>query len=303
MKRISHRLADFRERSRIYIPQLHPYIPQLWASVLRRYGYNAMATGEETLEECTLGRTFCRGSECLPAAVTIGRFLSRVSENDADSSGVKDVLLMPRAEGPCRFGQYATLQSRILERSGNADAMILSPTSEDSYAFLTPAMERNVWRAICLGDMLYKLRCRIMPYHENPQEAGRLINMALEETCSMISEARDWKPLVRSLAGRLASSLAPGHMRKPLVGIVGEIFVRLNSFSNQHIVEFIETSGGEAWLSPLSEWLYYVREILLMKSGFKATILHTLKRGIMHLIEHEVESLFSPLLDDRHEPP
>ncbi len=301
--RIGHHLKDLAGKTRIWLPQIHPYIPQLWAAVLRRYGYDAIPTGEETSAECTLGRSYCRGSECLPAAVTIGKFLSCVSNNAPGSGEVNDVLFMPRAEGPCRFGQYATLQSRILEQRDLTKTRIFAPTSEDGYSFLTPAMERNVWRAMCLGDLLFKLRCKTMPYHPDPGYASKLFEQALQEIGYQLLMGYEWKETVRSLIGELQSSLDPAQTRKPLVGIVGEIFVRMNTFSNQHIIEAIEAEGGEAWLSPMSEWLYYVWEAVARKSKLAKSVTTSVKMRFMHMIEQKMHSLFSPLLDDRKEPP
>ena len=48
---------------------------------------------------------------------------------------------------------------------------------------------------------------------------------------------------------------------KPLIGIVGEIFVRLNRFSNEDVIRKIEQFGGEAWIAPLTEWILYVNTI------------------------------------------
>jgi predicted nucleotide-binding protein (sugar kinase/HSP70/actin superfamily) len=45
--------------------------------------------------------------------------------------------------------------------------------------------------------------------------------------------------------------------RHPLIGIVGEIFCRLNTFSNENLVECLEEYGAEAWISDLVEWIWY----------------------------------------------
>ena len=42
-----------------------------------------------------------------------------------------------------------------------------------------------------------------------------------------------------------------------LIGVVGEIFCRLNTFSNEDLVRRIEEHGGEAWISDIAEWVYY----------------------------------------------
>ena len=43
----------------------------------------------------------------------------------------------------------------------------------------------------------------------------------------------------------------------PLIGVVGEIFCRLNTFSNEDLVRRLEEYGAEAWLSDIAEWIWY----------------------------------------------
>jgi predicted nucleotide-binding protein (sugar kinase/HSP70/actin superfamily) len=42
-----------------------------------------------------------------------------------------------------------------------------------------------------------------------------------------------------------------------LIGTVGEIFCRLNSFSNEDLVRRLEEYEAEAWISDLTEWVWY----------------------------------------------
>ena len=299
---IMYRLKDIKDNTKIWIPQIHPYTPQLWAATLRRFGYNAFNTGEETGDECMLGKSFCRGSECLPAAVTIGKFLSIAKNSKARDKDEKDILIMPRAEGPCRYGQYATLQSKILDRAGLKNAAIFSPTSEDGYDFLTPKMRKEVWKAICLGDDLFKLRCRTVPYMPDWDEAVAVFDSALDDICSLMEQGLPWEGYIKSFVADLMKKVDYSQPRKPVVGIVGEIFVRMNNFSNQHLVDVIEKSGGEAWLSPMTEWIHYVDRLVATKEGIKSRLFAYIKNHYLHKIEDEIISLFSPVLDDMREP-
>jgi hypothetical protein len=43
----------------------------------------------------------------------------------------------------------------------------------------------------------------------------------------------------------------------PLIGIVGEIFCRLNTFSNENLIRRLEEYRAEAWLSDIVEWVWY----------------------------------------------
>jgi len=295
--RIRYDMAGMRGK-RLWIPQIHPYIPDLWAAMLRRHGYDTQALGPESQTHCDLGRSFCRGSECLPAALTIGKFIDNVKDSPHE-----DVLIMPRANGPCRYGQYATLHSRILERVGLERAQILSPTSADGYAFFTPEITRAAWKTACIGDLLYKLRCRSVPYHTNRDWAERLFDNALAELGRLIEQGRDWRGAIRDLVRRLQKEIDYQAPRKPLVGIVGEIFVRLNRFSNQDITHTIEAAGAEAWLSPMSEWCLYVAELLAHAAGPWSRARMLLYRAYLHHIEEMTHTCFAPLLAGLKEPP
>ncbi len=45
---------------------------------------------------------------------------------------------------------------------------------------------------------------------------------------------------------------------RPKIGLVGEVFVRCNQFTNHFMVRKIEQMGGEAILPPFEEWVNYI---------------------------------------------
>jgi predicted nucleotide-binding protein (sugar kinase/HSP70/actin superfamily) len=94
---------------------------------------------------------------------------------------------------------------------------------------------------------------------------------------------------------------------KPLVGIVGEIYIRCNAFSNEDIVRTIELLGGEAWLSPTSEWILYTSYLQVFNArekslGLRALIGANLKKHFLQRDEHRLYEMAGELLKDRHEP-
>ena len=44
-------------------------------------------------------------------------------------------------------------------------------------------------------------------------------------------------------------------LERPLIGMVGEIYVRSNVFSNENVIKKVEELGGEVWLAPFGEWI------------------------------------------------
>jgi predicted nucleotide-binding protein (sugar kinase/HSP70/actin superfamily) len=86
-----------------------------------------------------------------------------------------------------------------------------------------------------------------------------------------------------------------------LVGVVGEIFCRLNSFSNEDVIRKLEAQGAEAWLSDISEWIWYThserqRKLRLADERFSLGMLKAKIKGLfMHKDEH---ALLLPLQED-----
>ena len=132
---------------------------------------------------------------------------------------------MPTASGPCRFGQYCTQNRLALDDEGWDPVRIVSWTSSNNYAGLPPAARRYMWTGLLLGDLLFKLRCRVLPYEVNPGETEALFErwkarlvVAMEQGLKLETEVK---------AAHDAFAAVPRHPgRKPLVGIVGEIYVR-----------------------------------------------------------------------------
>jgi predicted nucleotide-binding protein (sugar kinase/HSP70/actin superfamily) len=115
-------------------------------------------------------------------------------------------------------------------------------------------------------------------------------------------------------AGRSFAELPKNDEEKPLIGIIGEIFVRHNAFANENIIRKIEALGGQVWLAPIEEWIYYVNLMGLRKSlvrlrykGFSrknaTDILTTMiTRRVQNKIEHEFSKPFEGFLRTLKEP-
>jgi predicted nucleotide-binding protein (sugar kinase/HSP70/actin superfamily) len=93
---------------------------------------------------------------------------------------------------------------------------------------------------------------------------------------------------------------------KPLIGIIGEIFVRSNAFSNESVIRKVEELGGEAWLSPFEEWIYYINYVSLKKALRKkdgsAIIQLFLKSFFQKRMEHKLTGLVGGRLKTLREP-
>jgi predicted nucleotide-binding protein (sugar kinase/HSP70/actin superfamily) len=202
----------------------------------------------------TLGRQVTRGGECIPMTVTMGRLLQTLRKSGGDGS--TDALFMPSAHGPCRFGQYNLLERLVLEKEGFGNLAILAPDNDNAYQGLGEGLRRKIWTGTLIGDLIYKVGCRYRPYATNPARIDDLVDEGTRVMEAAFESREALKPALRKALAPFRDIPRPPS-NKPLVGVVGEIFVRCNHFSNQHVVAAIEANGGEAWLSPFHEWVLY----------------------------------------------
>jgi predicted nucleotide-binding protein (sugar kinase/HSP70/actin superfamily) len=292
----------FKDRT-IWVPPLHTISAPLAAAAMRGYGFDARPLPLEDDESMSIGRQVTRGGECIPMTVTIGRLLQTLRAKGGDGS--TDAFFMPAACGPCRFGQYNLLERIILEEEGFGELAIMSPNNDNAYQGLDEGLRRQIFKGTLIGDLIFSVGCRFRPYAQDPDQINGLVADATRIMERAFETGADLKPAFQE-------ALAPFHAlpkpeaNKPLVGIVGEIFVRCNDFSNQNVVEVIEANGGEAWLAPFHEWVLYAawEHERRAKEGWDimGRAKSFVKNKYLFELEHSWHAATGDLLSDRHEP-
>jgi predicted nucleotide-binding protein (sugar kinase/HSP70/actin superfamily) len=288
-----------------------------FVSALRAIGLAAEPTPPSDHRTRELGARYTSGDECYPAKVTVGDFMKVLERPGTDPSRV--ALFMPTAEGPCRFGQYAPYLRQILDSNGYEGVEILSPTSSNGYqglGELAGAFVRTGWRALLSADLLQKMLLIHRPYEVQRGDTEAVYEAALTDLCRTLEQSpvepgvqlyalRDSltrsRDRFRALGGRQGREL-------PLIGIVGEIFCRLNTFSNENLVQCLEQYGAETWLSDIVEWIWYTNSEHFRKLKLTGRMLTTEALGAWvrdRVQKHDEHVLAAPFAEDfrgREEP-
>lgn len=296
---------DSLEGRRIYIPNLHPLAGQLFAAAFRGDGHDAVAMPVETQADLEIGQRLARGAECLPLRTTIGSFINLVRATGGEPSA----LFMPTASGPCRFGQYAAIHRQLLDRADLGAASILSPSADNTYAGLSDRLRERLWIAVLVGDQLFKMAARVRPYELHGGSTNALMADYTARAVERFERQGELIDVVAA-AGSAFAALPRHDEQRPLVGIVGEIYVRNNEFTNENVVQTIEEAGAEAWMAPISEWILYTAAEEIRRAGISlrspADFLALSKAHIKNRVLLHQEARFveagGALLADRHEP-
>jgi predicted nucleotide-binding protein (sugar kinase/HSP70/actin superfamily) len=283
-----------------------------FASAFRYLGVNADVVPEGDARTYELAGRYTSGDECLPARVTIGNLLEVIESPGFDPS--KAAFFMPTAGGPCRFGQYAPFTRQVLEEMGLDEIIVVSPTSADGYAGLgnmAGPLLRLGWWGLVGSDALRKMLHIYRPHETEPGAADRAHEEALSLFCN---ELEDRSVTLKGKVGRLAGALEAGRDRfrrvpvdfnreTMLIGVVGEIYCRLSTFSNEDLIRRLEPFGAQAWLSDITEWVWYTDEEhvknLRMRGKHYFNSLELYKTWLKKHVQHGYEKkLLAPFTDE-----
>jgi len=302
----------------VYIPIMGEGSSEVFAAAFRWLGVNAQPTPPSDERTRELGAKYTSGDECYPAKVTVGDFLRVIEQPGFDPEHT--AFFMPTAEGPCRFGQYAPFLCKILRDAGYGDVKVVSPTSRNGYVDLggiaNPFM-RAAWRALVSSDTIHRALLKTRPYETTPGAADRAFQESqadlvktIEDSCADV--ACQLASLVESMArARERFQRVPALYDReiPLIGVVGEIFCRLNTFSNEDLIRKLESYGAEACLSHISEWVGYTnneekRKLHLTGRNISLTMVKAYVRS--HIQEADEKALIAPFakeFEGYEEPP
>lgn len=293
-----------RERT-IYIPNMcdHAYAVR---AAFEKCGLKAVVMDEPDDESLFYGKRFTSGKECFPCTVTTGDMLRQINKPDFEAG--KSVFFMPGADGPCRFGQYSQLHRIILDDLGYKEIPIYSPNSRTSYADFgleNTDFRRVAWNGVVFVDCLIKALLKTRPYEINPGESEKLYYKYIVLLQDCVIKGDDLRRLARK-AGNDFAAIPLRREDRPKVGLVGEIYLRNNRFSNNHLVTKLEDLGVEVSLATFSEWVAYTTYTYQLDSAYEKNYKSMLSGKLQEIVqardEHKIEKNFNKGFEIDHEP-
>ena len=242
----------------LYIPRMAEHACA-FAAAFRACGLPSEPLAESDEESLLIGRRYTTGKECLPATITTGDMVKKTQEAGFDPD--KAAFFMPSGSGPCRFGQYNKLHRLVLKKIGMSSIPVYAPNQGkpfyEDFKSLAKDPTRLAWQGICAVDIFYKALYRIRPYEKNAGETDRVYGEMIQKLCDDIEAGKSVTAQMAKYAQAFRNIEQIDVPRKPLVGIVGEIYVRTHVFSNNNVIRDLESMGCEVDLALFGEWLYY----------------------------------------------
>jgi predicted CoA-substrate-specific enzyme activase len=298
-------------RRKIYIPWMNDHSYAL-AAAFRACGQPAEVLPIADDRAMELGRRFTTGKECLPCTITTGDMLKKLESKDCDPEN--SAFFMPGGSGPCRFGQYNCLQRQVLDEIGRSNVPVISPSQGKSFyddfkQFKTDPT-RLAWNGIAAIDTLFKVRLAIRPYETTAGQTDQVYQDTIDQICNAIEKHASEQQiagLMKDAAEVFKRIKTDRSVIKPHIGIVGEIYVRSHTVSNNDLVRRLEALGARCSLPTFSEWIYYTnltRDWSTKREGkWGDLIINWLKDRVQKKIEDRQLQPFIELVPEVKEPP
>lgn len=315
-------LSQLKGKKKIWIPYMSD-AAKIMAALLKAHGIDAEVLPRSDDPSLSLARSYISGDVCIPMLYTTEDMLKRITASDFNPE--KEAFFQGKSSGPCRYGMYFMIQKMIFDTiCPGVDVATIGNTNNDSG--LGTSFTMMAWDSLLAYDMVEKMLHHTRPYELNKGESDRIFQKYVDEICTFVTQPENkldtgWKTmkafmglhlkaLVRIIKEAQAefSKIKKSTEKKPLVGVVGEFFVRLHEPSNQSIVRKLESLGAEVWLAPMTEFFGYSNYITGVHSnerwkdsGEKAHQNDAFKRNILDKFavrdEHKLFEAALPYLE------
>ncbi len=234
-----------------FSPLYSPIIPSVFASV----GCRVELLTPQDRSSVELGLKYVNNDMCYPAVIVIGDIIKAFRSGRYDPK--KTTVLLTQTFGQCRASNYLPLTRKALNAAGFEGVSVLSlSTEEDSLQSGLGIDRSKLVKRLALGltfsDALARMVLATAPHEICAGSTMALQRRYIVELGKLAGEG-EFNPLLNLLrkAVRDFNALPVNDAQAPVIGVLGEIFVKHNAFSNNDIVEWLISQGVEVVVPPL----------------------------------------------------
>ncbi len=252
-----------RKNHTIICPQMSPIHFGMFEAVFRAHGYNMMVLEHATPEDVEAGLKSVNNDACYPSIMVTGQLVNAFTSGRCDPNNTS--VIITQTGGGCRATNYIAFLRKALKEAGFSQVPVISLNLvglEDNPGFkLTLPLVDGLLKAALWGDLLMAVTMRTRPYEINKGETNRLRDKWLKRLYNDLLHKNRKKLKLKKIIDEILDDFdsipLDESVKKPRVGVVGEILVKFHPDANNNIVEVIESEGGEAVMPPLTDFMLY----------------------------------------------
>ncbi|MCI8291233.1 MAG: 2-hydroxyacyl-CoA dehydratase [Clostridia bacterium] len=247
---------------KILIPQMAPIHFDLIETAVRACGYNV-----ELLRECTphtveTGLKYVNNDACYPSILTTGQMIEALESGKYDVN--KTALIMSQTGGGCRATNYIGFIRKALRDAGFEQVPVISFNvvgMEKNPGFkITLGLAERLLKVVIYGDLLQKVLMKNRAYEINKGETEKLYNEWMEKCKKLIekSNSKQFKQSIYDIVNDFEKIELDTSIKKPKVGVVGEVLIKYHPFGNNFVANVLEQEGAEVVLPDFMGFIKFI---------------------------------------------
>ena len=252
--------TEMRENHTILVPQMAPIHFKLIEEAVNTCGYNVEILPSVDKDAINEGLKYVNNDACYPSIIVVGQFINALKSGKYDLNNTS--VLMTQTGGVCRASNYIGFIRKAFKDAGFGHIPVISvnPYGMESNPGFTYSMElaRKSIMAVMYGDLLMRVLYRVRPYEKIKGSTNILFEKWMDKCIEAVKvgNKKEFKKNVEDIV-RDFDEIEIEDVKKPKVGIVGEILVKYHPTANNDIVKILESEGAEVVVSDLTDFLMY----------------------------------------------
>lgn len=251
---------EMKKTHTILAPQMAPYQFALLKEAAKTCGYRFEILPDKDKSAVEEGLKYVNNDACYPAIVIIGQIIKALKSGKYDLNHT--AVIITQSGGGCRATNYMAFLKLGLKQAGFEYVPIISLNAvglEKQPGFsVTPAFIKRGLMALIYGDLFMRVLNRTRPYEKEPGSAKSLYEKWNESAKQNIREGsrKNFQNTIKAIIKDF-DSMELMDVKKPRVGVVGEILLKYHPTANNDIVSILEQGKAEAVIPDLMDFVLY----------------------------------------------
>ena len=254
---------EMRKDYTILCPQMSPIHFDILQPAFNACGYNFVVLDNDNKHSVDVGLKYVNNDACYPSLLVVGQIMEALLSGKYDLN--KTAIIMTQTGGGCRATNYVGFIRRALEKAGMAQIPVISLNLggiETNPGFhINAELGLRVAYGAVFGDIFMRCVYRMRPYEIEPGSVNAVHKKWLKVTQDFVSGKHlnffKFNKICREIIKDFDTIPIHEDLKKPRVGIVGEILVKFSPAGNNHLVELLEAEGAEAVMPDLIDFMLY----------------------------------------------
>lgn len=253
---------EMKKNYTILCPQMSPIHFDLLEPTFRMCGYNLVVLNNDNKGSVDMGLKYVNNDACYPSLLVVGQIMEAVLSGQYDTDHL--AVVMSQTGGGCRATNYIGFIRRALAKAGYEHIPVISinlSKLESNPGFkLTPMLLLRAVYAVNFGDIFMRCVYRMRPYEAVAGSVNEVHQKWIRKCNAFLGRKylsyHEYKKMCHQIIADF-DAIPILNIKKPRVGIVGEILVKFSPAANNHLVELLEHEGAEAVVPDLMDFMYY----------------------------------------------